>query len=163
LIVSERGDIALMLIWPYPIKDRVFQMYLNRTTMIQMLIRSIRCWVLCSVALISLNCDAGECSARFERVIENPRRYHHKRVTLCGVAVVQGSGFELRSLHDTSGLPDESQVIIVGWRGDANYDRFNNRPVTITGVIDADEHGHWNYRCGTLLKRLVPLHSSPKK
>jgi hypothetical protein len=131
--------------------------------MIQMCIRLIKRWTLCGVALISLNCEAGECSARFERVIENPRHYHHKRVTICGVAVVQGSGFELRSLRDTSGFPDGPQVIIVGWRGDANYDRFNYRPVAITGVIDADEHGHWNYRCGILLERLVPLYSSQKK
>lgn len=131
--------------------------------MIQMYFRLIKRWALCGVALISLNCEAGECNRRFERVIENPRRYHGKRVTLCGVASVQGSGFELRSLHNTSRLPDESQVIIVGWRGDANYDRFNDRPVVVTGVIDANERGHWYYRCGILLERIAALRSSPKK
>lgn len=152
-----------MLIWPYPIKAQIFQTSLNRTIMIQMFFRLIKRWALCGVALISLNCEGGECNGRFERVIENPRRYHHKRVTLCGVATVQGSGFVLRSLHNTSRLPDESQVITVGWRGNANYDRFNDRPVTITGVIDADEHGHWYYRCGILLERIAALRPSPKK
>jgi hypothetical protein len=131
--------------------------------MIQMFIRPIKRWALCGIALVSLNCEAGESIGRFERVIENPRRYHHKRVTLSGVAHVQGSVFELNSLHNTSLLPDESQVIIVLWRGNANYDRFNDRPVTVTGVIDANEHGHWNYRCGILVERVVALHSSPKK
>lgn len=131
--------------------------------MIRMFFRLIKRWALCGVALISLNCEAGEFAARFERVIENPSRYHHKRVTLHGVAHVQGSGFELRSLHNTSRLPDESQVIIVVWRGDANYDRFFDKPVVVTGVIDANQHGLWNYRCGMLLERIALLHSSPKK
>jgi hypothetical protein len=125
--------------------------------MTQMFFRLIKCWAFCSVALISLNCEAGGSGASFERVIENPSRYHHKRVSIYGRAKVQGSGFEWRSLHNTSRLPDESQVIIVGWRGDANYDRFNDRPVTITGVIDANEDGHWNYRCGILLERISAL------
>jgi hypothetical protein len=122
----------------------------------------IKRWVLYGVSVISLNCEAGQCNGRFERVIENPRRYHQKRVSLCGIATVQGSGFELRSLHDTSGW-DELQVIIVGWRGNANYDRFNNKPVLVTGVIDAYERGHWYYRCGILLKRIAVLRPSPKK
>jgi hypothetical protein len=119
-------------------------------------------WVFYGVALISLNCEAGGSGVSYDRVIENPSRYHHKRVTLCGIATVQGSGFELRSLHDTSGW-DELQVIIVGWRGNANYDRFNNKPVLVTGVIDAYERGHWYYRCGILLEKIAVLPSAPKK
>lgn len=128
-----------------------------------MFFRLIKCWALCGVALISLNCEAGEFAEAFERVIANPRQFHHKRVTLRGVALVQGSGFELRSLHNISRLPDESQVMIVGWRGNANFDRFNNRPVVVTGVINANERGHWYYRCGILLERIAELGPSPKK
>lgn len=131
--------------------------------MIQIFFRLIKRWTLCCLALTTINCEAGEIVARFEQVIVNPRRYHHKRVTLSGVAHVQGSAFELRSLQNTSLLPDESQVIIVLWRGKANYDRLNDRPVTVTGVIYADEHGHWNYRCGILAERVVARNSSAKK
>lgn len=153
-----------MLIWPYLIKAQISQTSLSRTIMIQMFCRLIKRWVFWGVALISLNCDAGECNGRFERVIANPRRYHHKRVTLCGIAHVQGSGFELRWLRNTSRLPDESQVIDVVWRDiAANFDRFNDRPVVVTGVIDANEHGHWYYRCTILLERISMLHPSPKK
>ena len=74
-----------------------------------MFFRLIKRWALVGVALISLNCEAGGSGASFERVIADPRRYHHKRVTLHGVARVQGGGFELRSLRNTSPLPDESQ------------------------------------------------------
>src|SRR5437588_6446165 len=132
--------------------------------MIQMFFRLIKCWAFCSVALISLNCEAGESGASFERVIENPSRYHHKRVTIYGRAKVQGSGFELRSLHNTSRLPDESQVIHVVWRDiAANYDRFNDRPVVITGVIDTRQRGLWGYRCGIWLERIAVLRPSPKR
>lgn len=132
--------------------------------MIQMFFRLIKRWAFYSVALVSLNCAAGESFASFERVIENPSRYHHKRVTIYGVAHAQGSGFELRSLHNTSRLPDESQVIDVVWRDlAANYDRFNDKPVSITGVVDANQHGHWNYRCTILLERIAVLRPSPKK
>jgi hypothetical protein len=132
--------------------------------MIQMFIRLLKRWALCGVALISLNCEGGECNGRFERVIENPRPYHRKRVTLCGVASVQGSEFELRSLHNTSQLPDASQVIKVVWRDvAANFDRFNEKPVVVTGMIDVNQRGLWNYRCGIWLEQIAVLRSSPKK
>lgn len=130
----------------------------------QMFFRVVKRWALCGVALISLNCEAGGSGASFERVIENRSRYHHKRVTIYGRAKVQGSGFELRSLHNTSRLPDESQVIHVVWRDvAANYDRFNDRPVVITGVIDTSERGLWGYRCGIWLERISVLHPSPER
>jgi hypothetical protein len=132
--------------------------------MIQMFFRLIKCWAFGSVALISLNCEGGGSGASFERVIENPSRYHDKRVTIYGRAKVQGSGFELRSLHNTSRLPDEWQVIHVVWRDiAANYDQFNDRPVAITGVIDTRQRGLWDYRCGIWLERIEVLRALPKK
>ena len=129
----------------------------------QMFFRMIKRWVFYSVALISLTCEAGECDARFKGVIENPRRFHHKRVTLCGVAFVQGSGFELRSLHNPSRFPDESQVIDVVWRDiAANFDRFNNKAVVITGVIDADSHGLWGYPCTIWLERIAVVQAKER-
>jgi hypothetical protein len=137
---------------------------LRRIIIIQMFFRLIKSWALYSVALISLNCEAGESRPSFERVIENPGRYHNKRVTIHGRAKVQGSAFELRSLRNTSRLPDESQVIHVVWRDvAANYDRFNDRPVVLTGVIDVNQRGLWGYRCGIWLERISLLRASPKK
>jgi len=131
--------------------------------MIQMFFRLIKCWAFCSVALIGLNCEAGGSGASFERVLENPIQYNHKRVTISGRANVQGGGFELRSLHNTSRLPDASEVIRVVWRDiAANYDRFNDKPVVITGVIDTSQRGLWGYRCGIWLERISVLHPLPK-
>jgi len=137
---------------------------LDEVIMIQMFIRNVKRWILYSAVLISLICEAGDSNATFDRVIANPRQYHHKRVTLYVLANVQGSGFELRSLHSTSRWPGSSQVINVVWRDvAANDDRFNKKPVVITGVIDVDQRGLWNYRCGMWLERIEVLRRSPKK
>lgn len=138
-------------------------MFLRDASIRRRLTRLIKRWALYGVALVSLNCEAGGSGASFERVIENPSRYQHKRVTIYGRASVQGSGFELRSLHNPSHFPDESQVVHVVWRDiAANYDRFNGRPVVITGVIDTSQRGLWGYRCGIWLERISVLHPSPK-
>src|SRR5205814_8592770 len=41
-------------------------------------------------------------------------------------------------------------------------DRFNDKPVVVTGVVDVNQRGLWNYRCGLWLERISVLHPSPK-
>lgn len=88
-------------------------------------------------------------------MIENPKSYHHKRITVKGVAQVQGSSFVLyRSFEGASGLTPASEAVVVVRRSaDAtNYDRLNRKWVTVTGTVDAKGQGHWNYACTILLE-----------
>lgn len=101
----------------------------------------------------------------FNNLLENPRKYHHQQVSVEGVARVQGSSFVLyRNLHDAEELADSSKAISIAQRvGGQTYDNLDNHWVIVTGLVDADRHGMWNYPCEILLRDVHLLPRTPGK
>jgi hypothetical protein len=99
----------------------------------------------------------------FNQVLRNPRAYHHQRVTLTGVARVQGLSFDLygNSADANDFRATEKALSISLPVTERNYDRYDNRWVRIVGVVDANRHGRIGYPCVILLENLQPIKISP--
>jgi len=108
---------------------------------------------------VTTNCLAVD----FNQVLRNPRAYHHQRVTITGVARVQGLSFDL---YGNSGDANNVRAIdralsISPQIKGPKYDRYDNRWVKIVGVVDADRHGRIGYPCVIFLEDIQPLPISP--
>lgn len=100
-------------------------------------------------------------SVTFKQLANDARAYHKQHVSLTGVAFVQGKSFILfqdrEAAKNYSGPP---KSLLVLPREDAptyGNDQYNDRWVQITGVVDADEHGRWNFPCAILLEGIHGL------
>lgn len=114
---------------------------------------------LCVAFFLALSC--GVSAAQLKEVAKNPRAYHHQKVSVIGVAFVQGKSFILfqdpGAANKYAGPPKSLPVIP---RDDAptyENDKYNDRWVEITAIVDADRHGRWNFPCELLLEKIEPL------
>lgn len=102
---------------------------------------------------------ASSGAADFKQVFRNPRAYHDQVVTLTGVARIQGLSFDLyENAADANNFSAVDRALSVSPRVNApRYDAFDNRWVTITGIVDANRHGRIGSPCVILLESLKPL------
>lgn len=121
--------------------------------MIRTIVRGKLTCILTSVAF-ALTCRAELTS--FREVLNNPRAYHQQRVSIKGVARVQGSSFVLyQNLRDAAKNAPSSEAISVAQRSDGEiHDELDNHWVIVTGILDANRHGMWNYPCEILLENV---------
>lgn len=112
----------------------------------------------CLIALAIL-LVASSSPVAFKDVLQNPRAYHHQRVSVSGVARVEGESFVLYdNLRDAEKLAGPSKAISVAQKvNERTHDDLDNHWVTITGIVDADRHGMWNYSCEILLENVQAL------
>src|SRR5687767_6019618 len=99
----------------------------------------------------------------FEALLENPRAYHQKRVSLVGVARIQGLDFDLyREPGAAKNFGPADQAVSVSTAVDGpRYDRYDNRWVEITGIVNANRHGRLDYPCVVYLESVKPLPRRP--
>ena len=116
---------------------------------------------LCVAFLLALSCGASAAQLKVVQVAKNPRVYHHQKVSVIGVAFVQGKSFVLfqdpGSAKEYAGPPKSLPVMP---RDDAptyENDKYNDCWVEITAIVDADRHGRWNFPCELLLEKVEPL------
>src|SRR5437867_151596 len=97
--------------------------------------------------------------ADFRDVAKNPRTYHKQQVSVLGVALVQGSSSfvlyeDAQAAREYAGSP---KSLAIATRIDASPDenqKYDGRWVRVTGIVDANRHGRWNFPCEILLQRV---------
>jgi hypothetical protein len=100
----------------------------------------------------------GSVSVDFKQLIENPRVYQGKRVSVIGVAEVDGISFVLFQPPRR----ELSQKIFVGQKlGEPRYNHLNNHWVKITGIADIDEQKVFAGKI--FLENVQPLPRPPVK
>ena len=111
------------------------------------------------LALLPAAALAGSIPVQFNDLLKDPRHYHAQRITVEGVARVEGESFVLcGTLRDAEGFAQPSKDISVAQKvGGKSYDDLDNQWVAVTGVVDADRHGMWNFPCEILLEAVRPL------
>lgn len=102
-------------------------------------------------------------AVEFKELVRNPRAYHRQKVTITGVARIQGLTFELYgSPADAKQLTDAKQALLISIATDGpRYDQLDNRWVVIKGVVNAEKHGNWGYPCVIFLDSVEPLPVRP--
>lgn len=91
----------------------------------------------------------------FDALLANPRAYHQKQVCLVGFARVDGESFVLFENKFAATKLNDSRAVSVAQRiGQSTHDRFNNHWVKITGTVEANAHGLWNFPCEILLEKV---------
>jgi hypothetical protein len=107
-----------------------------------------------SVAILAA-VSAGAPPSEFDQVISNPRAYHHREVSLIGMADVGGDRFILYHPPKATVASDFSREIYLALQIEGpNYDRFNHKWVEVSGIIDADGHGLADYACELIVHRV---------
>jgi hypothetical protein len=99
----------------------------------------------------------------FKAVLDNPYAYHHKRVTLMGVARIRELDFDLyreARAAKNFGPADKAVSISMAVQG-PRYDEYDNRWVEITGIVDANRHGRLDYPCVVYLESVRPIPRRP--
>jgi hypothetical protein len=114
------------------------------------------------VGLLAVFLATNSLAVDFNQVLGNPRAYHHQRVTLTGVARVQGLSFDLYgNSADANNYRAINKALSISPPIDGpKYDRYDNRWVRIVGIVDANQHGRIGYPCVILLENLQPLPTS---
>ena len=112
-----------------------------------------------SIGVLAIVVPAGgSVSVDFKQLIENPRVYQGKRVSVIGVAEVDGISFVLFQPPRR----ELSQKIFVGQKlGKPRYNHLNNHWVKITGIADNDEKKI--FACKIFLENVQPLPRPPVK
>jgi len=98
-------------------------------------------------------------AVEFEEVIKNPSKFHNKRVSLVAMADVGGDRFYLYRPPKPESPGDDGRVIygILSREGPV-YDRFDNKWVEVTGIIDANYRGLVSENsCGLIIERVRPV------
>ncbi len=109
--------------------------------------------------LLSCGLVGSACATDSEQVIRNPKAFHDKRVTLVAMAEVGGDRFYLY-LPPKPQSPGDDRRVIYGElsREGPIYDRFNNKWVEVTGIIDAGYRGLVSENaCGLIIERVRPV------
>ncbi len=111
------------------------------------------------VGLLAIAIPTGPgLSVNFRQLIDNPRAYQGKRVSVVGVAEVDGTSFVLFEPPRR----ELSQKIFVGQKlGKPRYNQLNNHWVKITGIADTDQSKV--FACKIFLENLQPLDRAPVK
>jgi hypothetical protein len=117
------------------------------------------------VALLAVVLGTTSYATEFHDVIRHPRAFHNRVISVIGLAMVEVDRFYLFENVSAASKVDLSRAIYV--RQGANvssYDRFNNRWVELTGIVDADEHGPLGgLPCEISLKRVQLLNRPAEK
>jgi hypothetical protein len=102
-------------------------------------------------------------AADFDKLIRNPLAYHHSRVTVKGVARVEGLTFELyANPSDAGSYAAANRALSISQAVKApRYEQYDNRWVEVTGIVDAKQHGRWGYACVIFLESVAPLPVRP--
>ena len=115
----------------------------------------------CIAFILALSCGTSAGQLNVSQIAKNPRAYHHKKVSLIGVAFVQGKSFVLfqnpNAAKEYAGPPKSLPVMPRNAAPPHENDKYNNCWVQITAVVDADRHGRWNSPCELLLETVQPL------
>lgn len=112
---------------------------------------------LVSILAITPQLVAG---TNFRSVINDPKAYDHKRVTVEGVVIGNGPEFEL---FETAGdartitSPSKSFYLVSKDPRSLQSGLYNLRRVRVTGVVDTSLHGTWGNPCGILLEKITAL------
>lgn len=111
------------------------------------------------LAILSLLFVATSSAADFKELARNPAAYHHHRVTVTGVARVEGLTFELyANPADAGSYAHADKAISISQNVEGpRYDKYDNRWVKVVGVVDAKRHGMWGYPCIIFLESVQPL------
>ncbi len=116
------------------------------------------------ILLVLFGLSATSWAVDFEEVIKNPSKFDKKRVTLVAMADVGGDRFYLyqppKPVWSIAGRGREIYGIL---RTEAPvYDRFNDRWVEVTGIVDASYRGLGSDNaCGLIIDRVRPVREAP--
>src|SRR6267143_1877683 len=111
--------------------------------------------------LLAVSGGASAAQLSVVQIAKNPRAYHHQKVSLRGVAFVQGKSFVLfqdpGAAKEYSGPPKSLPVTPRDNAPTYENDKYNDRWVEITAIVDADRRGRWNFPCELLLEKVESL------
>jgi hypothetical protein len=108
-----------------------------------------------SVCVI-LALTAGTCTAsEYDEVVKNPQAFHHKRVSIVGIAEIQGDSFALYQRRRPQSSGELARTIFIARRiKGPMYTEFNHHRTKVTGIVDANAHGNGYYACEILVERI---------
>ena len=122
----------------------------------------LRCSCLFVILPIALLANAS--TVEFSNLITSPHRYNCQRISLVGFAHVSGESFVLyQNDKEAAKLSTSRAVSIAQKRRGPNHNRVNDRWVTVTGIVDANSHGLWNFPCEILLENVELIDRPSKK
>jgi hypothetical protein len=94
------------------------------------------------IALFAVALGTTSYATEFNEVVAHPQAFHNKVVSVIGLAMVEADSFDLFENVSAVSQVDLSRAIYVRQGSNVgSYDRFNNRWVRLTGIVDADHHG----------------------
>jgi hypothetical protein len=95
----------------------------------------------------------------FTALTSNATAYHGERVTIKGVARIQGLSFHLYGNEsDAQRFASEHKGIVVSQNVDGpRYDQYDNCWVAITGKVNAHQPTTWGYPCMIFLDKIKLL------
>ena len=112
------------------------------------------------IALVLLSLSSAF-AVDLERLLLNPHAYHLQRVKVTGIARVEGYSFLLfQNRREAKTIASVARTLAVAPRNDSpvyGNDKYDRCRVKLTGIVDADRHGRWNYPCELLLEKVEGL------
>ncbi|SRR6266404_4236687 len=107
------------------------------------------------ILLFSVSCAFAQAST-LDEVLRDPAQFHHQLVTVTGFAHVSDDYFAVYRDSHAARHADSRRSVFVALRiGGPNYNRFNNRWVSVTGIVDSTAHGHLGrFSCEILIKKI---------
>ena len=116
------------------------------------------------VAVIQfMQLTAAAAAVSFDALVKHPEAYHHRRVTIVGVAVGNGPTFEIvPNVKSAENVGDAACTVrakaFIPW----DYKRrYHLRLVRVTGIVDAHHHGVWGNACEISVEKIQALTVGP--
>ena len=117
--------------------------------------------VVAAIQIMQLTAAAAAVS--FDALVKHPEAYHHRRVTLVGVAIGNGPTFEIHpNVRSAEKVGDAAGTVLA--RASIPWDekrRYHMRRVRVTGVVDAHHHGLWGNACEISVEKIQALTAGP--
>ena len=109
--------------------------------------------------LLSLLLADAASAVEFKTLTRNAIAYHGQKVTVKGVARVQGLSFHLYgNASDARRFASGERAIVVSQNSEGpRYDRYDNRWIEISGTVDAHQRSAWGYPCVVFLDAIKAL------
>lgn len=120
------------------------------------------CRQVCLAFLVTAVFGADD-ESTFQSVLENPKAYQNEQVSLTGVIAGNGPVFELyKSASDAERpAPASESLYVISGAGKPQTGLYNLYKVRITGIVDANRHGHWGNPCTIVLGAIEVLSAEP--